>query len=744
LICTKCHVVLPPLKTKSCPSCGGELRYSAEDILGDSEMRIVSEIRPPQIELAKTVEEALLKNKNAVTEAGTGTGKSLALVVPAVLAGKRVLISTATTLLQHQYMTKDLPFLLANIANLGHQFRFAVAKGRSHYVCKKKLRLFAFGLDKETVHGSFAKACAFYKEKIKEGKKESKVPNSLLTWAVESEFGDKLELGEDVPKYWSRINAEECAGASHCIDNETCGLVAARSLLKEADVIVANHAIVGFDMKLGGRLLPVHNFYIMDEAHQAAQYFRRAFASTLRETGIPSALGYLEGEAKVLPPGSEYDKLVEDLRKGNKALFKKFPKRTDGSFDLFDGEELVDDLDSMIDLMSDLIKPFAAESRSRDLSKRCKDKESAAYMVAVANDKRAADAERDSYLKNVRDDVIITAARKLQRVAESLRGIRSAATNEDETDPHILYIQFPRTNKQSREIVYSPVFVNRILKSNLFPRTQVVASSATLAINGNFDCFKEEMGFSNDVITYITSSPFDYERRALLYCSKNVPIHPARAKTPRHLMEKKLEEYYDAMTDEIVGLTSASGGHAFILFTSRVEMKEVGQRLVDESDFPVRMQEEGMATGDLEMWFRETDNPILCGLKSFWEGVSIEGEQLRLVVITKAPFPMQGDPVYQAQKDIMEKRYGSWYKRFKKLDIPAMITDVKQGTGRLIRTKLDYGVAAILDRKVSNDANKPGSYAALLINSLPFTLITANIGDVKKFLRQFEQGKKKK
>lgn len=714
MICTECNAFTPLLKTKACPNCGADLRHSAEDILGDSDVRIVSEVRPPQIELSKTIEKAIIEDRNAVAEAGTGTGKSLALIVPAVLAGKRVLISTATTLLQHQYVTKDLPFLLSNLAELGYQFRFAVAKGRSHYVCKKRLEAYA---------------------------KKNKVPQSLLTWVDKSEFGDKLELGRDVPRYWGLINAEECAGASRCEFARKCGLVAARALVTNANVIVANHAIVGFNMRLGRKLLPDHNYYIIDEAHQAAEYFRRAFAATLNEKSIPNALRYLE-ESGAMPPEDKYDELAKKLRKVNKDLFKQFRVKHDGSFDMLTGSEIADEVDDLAYIMHDMLEPFAAEAKSRDLQKRCRDAESAAYMAAVAGAKREAEAKRDDYLKSVPDDIVVTAARKLQRIDDSLRSIRdSTATEEEEGDPRILYLQYPRTEKQGREIVYAPVFVNKILQNFLFPYTRVAASSATLTVNDKFDHFMEEMGFDENSLTYITASPFDYARRALLYCSKNVPIHPSRAKVPQHMMDQKLEEYYDAMTEEIVQLTDASGGHAFVLFTSRIEMNEVAKRLEDESDFPVRTQEEGMAPGDLEKWFRETDNPILCGLKSFWEGVSIEGEQLRLVIITKAPFPMQGDPVYQAKKDIMERKYGNWFKRFKKLDIPAMITDVKQGTGRLIRTKMDYGVAAILDRKVSNQANKPGSYAAMLINSLPFTLITANLGDVKKFLRQFEKGK---
>jgi len=713
----------PRLKTESCPACGALLRYSAEDILGDSDIRIVSEIRPPQVELAKTIEDAIIQDKNAMTEAGTGTGKSLALLVPAILAGKRVLISTATTLLQHQYMTKDLPFLLAHLSELGCNFRFAVAKGRSHYLCKARLQIYA---------------------------KKHGVSEEFRKWAVASEFGDKLELGQDVPPYWGRVNAEDCSGAARCMLAGDCGLVVARTLVANADVVVANHAIVGYDMRYNRRILPKHNYYIIDEAHQAAEYYRKAFAATFSENAISLAIHYLEGEAKALPPGEKFDSLVTLLRKENKSFFAKFPKKHDGSFDMLNGADFVSFLAALSSTIGELMAPYARELKARNL-KRIKDTEYAAHAADIVDTKCGADdsdednAGRIDYLRDIPFEVILTAAKKFQRIHNSLVAICDSVSDKTGDDPHILYLQYPRTTKQGREVVYAPIFVSKILRNNLFPFTRVAASSATLTIGGQFEHFMEETGFSADALTYVTASPFDYAHRALLYCSKNVPIHPARDGVSPQLMEQKLGEYYEAMTDEIVNLTKASSGYAFVLFTNRVEMEEVAKRLKKESDFPVRMQEEGVSPGDLEKWFRKTKHPILCGLKSFWEGVSVEGDQLRLVIITKAPFPIQGDPIYQARKKILERRYGNnWYKRFKKLDVPAMITDVKQGTGRLIRTNMDYGVAAILDRKVSNQANKPGSYASLLINSLPFTLITASLSDVNRFLRQFEQAEKQR
>ena len=709
MLCRNCKAWFPYLKTGDCPNCGLKLGLSAEDIIGDSPKRIVSEIRPPQVDLAKVVEEALMTGRDAITEAGTGTGKSLAVLIPPILAGGRVVVSTATTLLQHQYMEKDLPFLAAHLAEMDHPFKFAVAKGRSHYLCPSKLETHL---------------------------KKNQVPRAFLDWAKDTVYGDKLELGNQVPSYWRQVCAEDCAGASSCKFASECGLIAARRQLATADVIVANHSMVGYNIRLGRRLLPEHEHYIMDEAHQAAAYMRKAFASVLNELTLPNLATYLE-QSDALPTAKVFDEKVKEMLALNSELFDKFKKKRDGSFELLKVDKIKEDLEELDEILDFLGGPLAHAYSAKKMAKGVLDPETRAlcekFCVKVGG--------KSAYRVVAPEAVITVALRKVERACSTIAGILSAATTEENGAPHILYVQYPKTKKQNREIVYAPVFVNEILQKQLFPFTRVIATSATLTVGNNFDHFREEMGFDENALTYITASPFDYEHRSMLYCSKNVPLHPSRAKVDASQFDEKLEEYYDAMAEEITDLVDASEGHAFALFTNRVEMQEVFRRVDEDCPHPCRMQDETSTTGSLEEWFRETNNPVLFGLKSFWEGISVEGDQLRLVIITKAPFPIQGDPVYQAKKELLEKQYGNWFKRFQKLDIPAMITDVKQGTGRLIRTKLDYGVAAILDRKVSNDANKPRSYASLLINSLPFTIITASLKNVKQFLRQFEKAK---
>jgi ATP-dependent DNA helicase DinG len=279
------------------------------------------------------------------------------------------------------------------------------------------------------------------------------------------------------------------------------------------------------------------------------------------------------------------------------------------------------------------------------------------------------------------------------------------------------------------------------MQVQLFPTHQVIASSATISIGNSFDHFHKEFGFDpENTDEYMAVSPFDYDRRALLYLTKNVPHHPSRNRgldeTDR---EEALTDYYDKMAEEVCDLVAMSAGHAFVLFTSRTEMGEVAKRVEEEIDFPVIVQSDETTPAEAERQFRARKNPVLFGLKSFWEGVSIEGDQLRLVVIAKVPFPQKSDLVYQELRAEAEKTLGSGYKAFMKLDVPHMIMDVKQAAGRLLRNMDDYGVVALLDRKITDEWKaKKRSYASMLVRDLPFTQVTSSHDYMNRFLRQFK------
>jgi ATP-dependent DNA helicase DinG len=245
------------------------------------------------------------------------------------------------------------------------------------------------------------------------------------------------------------------------------------------------------------------------------------------------------------------------------------------------------------------------------------------------------------------------------------------------------------------------------------------------------------MGLPEDTREFQALSPFDYGRRSVLYLPTHLPVHPNNDKMCLD-KEAALEEYFDALTKEIVRLVKISKGHAFILCSARSEMQELFNRTRTIIGYPTRIQEAGMSAGALEEWFRTEVSPVLFATKSFWEGVSIEGAQLRMVIIPKVPFPVPSDPVFKAKETALKEKGLSGFDIFKKLSVPAMIMDVQQGLGRLIRTMDDFGVAAILDNRVTpGSKNFKRGYANTLLQALPFTVQVQKLDVVRQAMEIF-------
>lgn len=716
MLCSSCKTLWPYAPgNPTCMTCGGRLRLSADDLLGDTPVRIVSEVRRPQVEFAKVIERGLLLQKDITAEAGTGTGKSFAVLLPAILKGSRTIISTATTVLQNQYIKKDLPFLADALLPHGINLTYALAKGKSHYMC-----------------------LGAYQAMRK--KKDPRLTPAFISWAEQTHHGDKQELGDDIPKFWSEISAEECVGLKRCPHAQKCGYAIAKGECSTAQIVVANHSICGFNIRLGSILIPNYELMIFDEGHKALEYLRKAFSSTLSERRIPrltekveesgvldkeniQAIGLQRHAGALAGVHAHMDRLCEL----NKEMFDKFYAPLRGKAQAFGTAVIEKNATEMIDVIREICGPLGE--------------------VAITD---TGDSELDTSLGSLglpkRQDGHPAAAvfvNKFRRVAEVLQAL--ANVNEDEKC--VRYVSFPANSKQSRELVYAPLDIAPLLRAALFSSHRVISTSATITVNNSFDYFQRDLGFDpKETLTYIAASPFDYANRARLYLTNVAPVHPSRAKIPEGTpqYDAALTTYYDKMAEEIYDLINVTNGHAFVLFTSRVEMLEIGKRVqADASGYGIMLQEEDTTPAALEAWFRREKNPVLFGLKSFWEGVSIEGDQLRNVIICKVPFPQREDLVYQAMRNELVTSFGGGpsgsIRAFRELDVPLMILDVKQAVGRLLRTMSDYGVISILDRKISDEWNKRGSYAHALIQSLPFEarMITKSKQDLVKFLRNF-------
>ena len=691
---------------------------TAEDLLGNSSARIVSEIRLAQVEFAKVLERGIRDDKHVTAEAGTGTGKSFALLIPAILAKKRTVISTATTLLQNQYMEKDLPFLEEKLAPYGIKFTYALAKGKTHYLCKVAL------------------------EKAKKNK--LKVPEKFTEWTKSTTFGDKKELGKDCPDWFWKVCAEDCPGPKYCKDAKHCGYAGAKALLTRANIIVANHSLVGINTRFMHHLFPEYELLILDEAHKAVEYFRNAFASTLSERRVPNLISDFEqtdlfdknGIAETMKHyGVNFvwdseavivaQTALSDLERLNTELFGKFRsdgKYTQQAFTADVVEDLAFEMQRCVNRVNDHLLGLASFSFDVDR------KSLRTAFFACAAELHAHPAA-------------VSFIMKLDRLGDVLREL----SHDDKDDPFVRYVEFPFKPNQGKKLVAQPLELAPRLQRALFPTHLTLATSATLTINNSFDFFHKELGFDpKTTLTCIVTSPFDYVHRSMIYLTRRVPLHPYRDKRiPQNdpkAFKDALEKYTSAMSEEIVELLLASEGHALVLFSSRKEMGGTVELVRTElrDQFPIMEQREGIAAAVLEEWFRSTSNAVLFGLKSFFEGVDFQGDQLRLVIITKAPFPPPDDLIHAAQRAKLEEELGSGYRAFLALDVPKMISDVRQAAGRLIRTMDDYGCVALLDRTLADGAYAGNKYSRRLGKSLPFTKITKDIKEVRQFLLRFK------
>lgn len=738
--CQSCGVFAPYVTDNArCIDCGGELRLSADDLLDDSPKKIVDEVRPAQVKMAQAVEEAILLGHNLIAEAGTGTGKSFAVLLPAILSGKRAVVSTATTLLQHQYNKFALDFLERKLEPLGIEVTYAVAKGKRHYLCPK---LFKELKGKLKPYGGFKTA------------KQKEVHKVFEKWAANTESGDREELDEVLrsigaiaPDYFSDVTAEDCTGAKTCAVSGTCGYVRARAALQDAMIIIANHMIVGLNAKVGGRILPRHSVYIMDEAHKAEEYFRKAFGSSLSQTTIRNVLRKVENAT---PSDDIIDGALEDLKHINDSLFEhaSLAFRGDSGSVVVSADTFEDDLNGanrvlerMQARMTQLIEQGSNEDEDREfLDDLGVDPET---RLAYQEAKEVAAAALKKHAFGEIDDstiVDVPAVRNALARVERLRG--TLLSIKEDTNGSVLYIEkyFTKKRDPRYQLVRSPVMLGDILRSTLYSQVKtVIQTSATMSVAGDFGFYKEAMGLDEDTRTYTAPSPFDYRGRTMLYLPTHLPIHPNNQQ-PRPLdREAAMEEYSDAMAKEIARLVNISKGCAFVLFSARGEMQESFERVKDMVRYPCRVQEEGISTGTLETWFKEETRPVLFATKSFWEGISVEGKQLRMVIIPKVPFPSPADPIMDEKKKIVIERHGekAW---FMKLYFPVMVMDVLQGLGRLMRRNDDFGVAAILDTRVIPGAPGAKYYGKKLVASLPFTNATHDIDRIRMCMEAMEKG----
>ncbi len=610
------------------------------------------EERPAQRKLSEAVAEVLDMGGLLLAEAGTGTGKTLAYLLPAVELGRRVVVSTGTKNLQEQLVSKDVPILARA---LGRDVNVAVMKGRANYLCLLRLASFSKG-------GTFAR------------REEVPFFQAVEAWAPETETGDRAEV-EDLPdtiEFWREISAasENCIGQS-CSLFEACFVTRMRQRALEADLVVVNHHLLCADLAVKdgsfGQVIPEYDTLVLDEAHLIEDVATQYFGVQVSSHRVDDLCRDAERELKAAQlDAREVRAEVEGVRTRADRFFVALARARPGR------------------LAPGWMTTSLAEE-SLGLLQRLEGLRTALLAVPDRPEPIAA-----------------LAGRTLALAGELAFLIRS------DTDDNVYFVE---TRGRGVFLRAMPIDVSSRLKDVLFERLRAgVLTSATLAVDGGFAYVKDRLGMEpSDEL--MLASPFHYQEQAVLYVPKGMP-------------EPIAPEFVDHAAEEIVRLLALSRGRAFVLFTSYANMNAVAERIAGRIDYPLLMQGEAPKPQLLEA-FRDTPHAVLLATASFWQGIDVAGEQLSCVIIDKLPFASPGDPVVSARIERLRNRGAN---AFGEYQVPVAVLMLKQGLGRLIRSRADRGILAVLDSRLLRRA-----YGRRFLESLPPARLVHDLDEVARF-----------
>lgn len=595
--------------------------------------------------MAEAISQAIENKRHLIVQAGTGTGKTLGYLVPAINSGKRVVVSTYTKALQDQLAKHDLPLLASALEPIiGRSIDWAVLKGRNNYLCAQRISEI-----QEPKH---------HKLDLDEFSPQVQSDiDKLVKWSEDTSTGDAGDLRwtpRDMAWKQVSIGSDECPGASRCPSGDVCFAERARDFASVADVVVVNTHIYGLDVATDGALLPEHEVVIFDEAHQLED----VMSSSVSMSVSPGSINHVNSALRAIVRDDAMSGALQQI--GNEF-----------------GGLIAQHLDKRI--------PLPLPDDIQDVLNRLRLK----LDEAIAGLRAVNTSDESAKQRILRGQTLST------RLVEVIDGSLTAGSRT---------VAFVSGSKDRPTLELAPLNVGPSLREGIWSKRTAILASATIPL-----ALPARIGLTDDEIDSIdVGSPFDYENSAVLYCAKHLPA----PNDPRR---------DEAVLDEIEHLINAANGRTLALFTTYRAMHQAADEMARRLEFKIWRQDDlpKMALVDA---FAQEESSCLFATASFFQGVDVPGQTLSLVIIDKIPFPRPDDPLLSARRDEVGRS------AFNEIDIPLAATQLAQAAGRLIRSRKDSGVVAILDPRLATKG-----YGKQLVSTLPPMKRTIQFDDVANF-----------
>ena len=684
------------------------------------------EARHEQYEMSKYIEKSMNENLKLIIEAGTGTGKTIAYLLPTLLYALKnnlkLIVSTNTINLQEQLINKDIP-LIEKI--IGKDFRYEIVKGKGNYLCKRKLYNINVLDDKKDTE---------------EEKYEKNILKNIIEWDKSTVSGDRNELKYEVSyKIWEQVNCESdlCTGVK-CPYYSNCHFFRARKDISDADMLIVNHHMFFADLSIRSEIgfnteysiLPNYDIIVFDEAHNIEDTARNYFTYEISRFSFGRLLGNIHNRRITntnnagaltklmiflnnIIPQEEYTGI--DDRK--EEVISKLNSFYDTGIDIFDKIVLIfaQDMGNM-EIKTRIDIPKGKNSKSWTEIKELNEKFKKLYVELTKSVNRFLNDVNNFNLED-EDGIIFDFTKYYERLKEYYRNFEFILNSNDSGYVYWLSIIPSKVNVK---LYATPFDVSSSLEENLFNKmNRMIFTSATLAVDNKFDYYRKSLGLKDGKKTKIRekiiNSPFDYAKQMKVYI-------------PNDSLDPNDIEFLDDLEVFIEKSIKSTGGHCFILFTSYSSMNYLYNKIekyFNRNDYTLIKQNDYPRHDMIEI-FKNSKGPILFGTDSFWEGVDVQGEQLKSVIIVKLPFKVPNDPVTEA---IIENIKRNGRNPFNDYQVPQAVIKFKQGVGRLIRSRDDKGSIVILDNRITKKI-----YGKKFLKVLPENIIEKSKEEILKMM----------